>query len=281
MKRLMLVATLALLTGCMPTQFINSFVSQNMLVQKDISYSDLGLQNLDVYTRPDVANKGVVIFVHGGYWDSDDKSIYPFLADSLTERGFITVVPNYRLVPDITFPSYVEDIALAVKWAVENIADFGGNPENIYLMGHSAGAHIASLVIYDEGYLEALGLQNNVLKGFIGVAGAYDFLPLAPDDIRSKAALGPEENWQQTQPINFVDGTEPPAFLAYTPSDKTVNPKNTIRFAERIREQGGQVEERRYDGLDHITILGALGKGGRILNRQILEELMAFLETHL
>jgi acetyl esterase/lipase len=281
MKRLMLVATLALLTGCMPTQFINSFVSQNMLVQKDIVYSDLGLQNLDVYTRPDVANKGVVIFVHGGYWDSDDKATYPFLADSLTERGFVTVVPNYRLVPHITFPSYVEDIALAVKWAVENIADYGGNPENIYLMGHSAGAHIASLVAYDEGYLEALGLQSNVLKGFIGVAGAYDFLPLAPDDIRSKAALGPEENWGQTQPINFVDGTEPAAFLAYTPSDTTVNPKNTIRFAERIREQGGQAEERRYDGLDHITILGALGKGGRILNRQILEDLMAFLQEPL
>ena len=281
MKPLMLAAMLGLLSGCMPTQFINSFVSQNMLVQKDIAYGDLALQSLDVYTRPDIENKGVVIFVHGGYWDSDDKSTYPFLADSLTELGFITVVPNYRLVPDITFPSYVEDIALAVKWTTENIAEFGGNTETIFLMGHSAGAHIASLVAFDENYLEVLGLQSKILKGFIGIAGPYDFLPLAPDDIRSKAALGPEENWEQTQPINFVDGNEPTAFLAYTPSDTTVNPKNTLRFAERIRELGGAVEEHSYDGVDHLTILGALGRGGRILNRQILEDLTVFLEKPL
>jgi acetyl esterase/lipase len=281
MKAFLIATILCFLTGCMPTQFINSFVSRDLLVQKDLAYGDSGLQTLDVYTRPDVGTKGVVIFVHGGYWDSDDKATYPFLADSLTEHGFITVVPNYRLVPAITFPGYAQDIALAVKWTIEHIAEYGGNPENIFLMGHSAGAHIAALVAYDERYLETLGTSNSLLKGFIGVAGAYDFLPLAPDDIRSMAALGPEENWDQTQPINFVDGTEAPAFLGYTPGDTVVNPNNTLHFAERIEQQGGKVELRSYDGVDHITIIGALGKGGRILNRQILTDLLAFLETAL
>ena len=274
------VGFLLFLSACTPIQFVNAFASKALHLESDIAYGDLELQTLDVYTRPDKSANGVVIFVHGGYWDSDDKSIYPFLADSLTEGGFITVVPNYRLVPSITFPSYVEDLALAVKWTFQNIQSYGGNPETIYLMGHSAGAHIASLVAFDERYLEVLGIKASNLKGFIGIAGPYDFLPLAPDDIRSMAALGPQENWEQTQPINFVDGTEPPAFLAYTPSDKTVNPKNTLHFAERIREKGGRITEKPYEGVDHLTILGALGRGGRILNQHILEDVLAFLQEN-
>jgi acetyl esterase/lipase len=267
-----------ILTSCSPLAYINLQVSRKMEVARDLPYGTEDRQVLDVYTRQDVPSKGVVIFVHGGYWDNGSKNDYPFLADSLTEQGYTTVVVNYRLVPTVTFPSYVADVALAVKWTFENSTAYGGNAENIFLMGHSAGAHIAALVAFDERYLQDIGLSNKDLRGFIGFAGPYDFLPVAPDDVRSIAALGPIETYPDTQPINFVDNTDPPAFLAVSPSDTTVNPKNTLRFAERIREVGGSVEEHSYDGVDHVTILGSLGRASRFLNEAVLEDLLEFLQ---
>lgn len=265
------------LTGCSPLAYLNFQVSRNMEVAPDLTYGSEDRQTLDVYTRPDVPSKGTVVFVHGGYWDEGSKNDYPFLADSFTEQGFTTVVVNYRLVPTVTFPTYVEDVALAVKWTVENITQYGGNADNIFLMGHSAGAHIAALVAYDERYLQNIGLSNRALRGFIGFAGPYDFLPVSPDDVRSIAALGAIETYPDTQPINFVDGADPPAFLAVSPNDTTVNPNNTARFAQKIREVGGSVEERSYDGVDHVTILGALGRASRFLNEAVLEDVLAFL----
>ena len=234
-----------ILGGCTPLGFVNSFVTQDLLVRRDLAYGDLPAQKLDLYTSATVPPKGVVVFVHGGYWDSGDKSEYPFVADSLTAQGFMTVIMNYRLVPEVTFPSYAEDVALAVAWVFSNIANYGGDPNEVFLMGHSAGAHIAALVAYDEHYLEALGASTK-LAGFVGLAGPYDFLPLAPDDVRSKAALGPEDAWAQTQPINFVDGGEPPAFIAAGLKDTTVNPNNSLRFVKRIEASGGEVELRTY-----------------------------------
>ena len=264
------------LGGCTPLGFVNSFVTQDLLVRRDLAYGELPAQKLDLYTSATVPTKGVVVFVHGGYWDSGDKSEYPFVADSLTAQGFITVIVNYRLVPEVTFPSYAEDVALAVDWVFGNIANYGGDPNKVFLMGHSAGAHVAALVAYDERYLEALGATTD-LAGFVGLAGAYDFLPLAPDDVRSKAALGPEEAWAQTQPINFVGGNEPPAFIATGLADTTVNPRNSLRFAERIEASGGEVELRTYKKLDHVSIVGALGRGTRFLGRKVLEDVVDFL----
>lgn len=278
--RYILFALLVFLSGCSPLAYINFQTSRNLEVVKDIPYGSEARQLLDVYTRPDVPSKGVVIFVHGGYWDSGSKNDYPFLADSFIEAGYTTVVVGYRLVPTVTFPSYVEDVALAVKWTVDNITQYAGNAERIFLMGHSAGAHIAALVAFDQRYLQRLELAPTTLKGFVGLAGAYNFLPVAPDDVRSIAALGPLETYPDTQPINFVDKNDPPAFLGYTPADRVVNPNNTISFAAKIREVGGEVEERSYDGVDHTTILGTLARASRFFNAEILEDIRAFLESH-
>jgi acetyl esterase/lipase len=281
MRLLFLLFTLLGLSACSPLAYVNFQVSRELQVTRDITYGNEDRQVLDVYTRTDIASKGVVLFVHGGYWDKGSKKDYPFLADSLTEQGYTTVIINYRLVPSVTFPSYVEDAALAVKWTTENIAEYGGNAENIFLMGHSAGAHITALVAFDERYLQNVGLSNHDLRGFVGFAGPYDFLPVAPDDVRSIAALGAIETYAETQPINFVDSTDPAAFLAFSLSDKTVNPKNTIRFAQKIRDVGGNVEEHRYDGVDHVTILGSLARASRFFNQAILEDLTVFLDAHL
>jgi acetyl esterase/lipase len=271
---------LVLLSGCSPLAYINFQTSRNLEVAKDIAYGNEDGQLLDVYTRPDVPSKGVIVFVHGGYWDTGSKNDYPFVADSFTELGYTTVVVGYRLVPTVTFPAYVEDVALGVKWTVDNISQYGGNPDKIFLMGHSAGAHIAALVSFDERYLQSLELPSNTIDGFIGLAGPYNFFPVTPDDVRSIAALGSLETYPDTQPINFVDRNDPPAFLGYTPADRVVNPNNTVSFAAKIREVGGSVEERSYDGVDHVTILGSLARASRFFNEAILEDITAFLENY-
>lgn len=279
MKHLFFVLVI-LLSGCSPLAYVNFQTSRKLEAAKDIAYGTEAGQLLDVYTHSDIPSKGVIVFVHGGYWDTGSKNDYPFLADSLTEQGYTTIAVGYRLVPTVTFPVYVEDVALAVKWTVDNISQYGGNTEKIFLMGHSAGAHIAALVSFDERYLQSQELSSNTIDGFIGLAGPYNFLPVSPDDVRSIAALGPLETYPDTQPINFVDRSDPPAFLGYTPTDRVVNPNNTITFAEKIREVGGEVEERSYDGVNHVTILGALARASRFFNEAILEDITAFLERH-
>lgn len=270
---LILLTSLPLLSGCTPVQFVNAFVSSELRVRRDIPYGPLERQMLDVYTSPAThERRDVVIFVHGGYWDSGDKADYPFVADSLTEQGFTTVIPNYRLVPEVTFPGYVEDVALAVKWVFDNL-----QPRRVFLMGHSSGAHIAALLSFDGRYLEAVGLSNTRLAGFIGVAGPYDFLPLAPGDRRARAALGPQDNWAASQPIHFADGSDPPAFLAIGLADETVNPANSRHLATRIRDRGGGVVLKTYPGLDHATLLGTLARAGRVLESRVLGDVVAFM----
>lgn len=271
-----LLAGLPLLGGCSPLQVVNAFVRGELRVTEDVAYGALERQTLDVYTAPATeGGRDVVVFVHGGYWDSGDKAQYRFVADSLTERGFVTVVPNYRLVPDVTFPAYVEDVALAVRWAFDHLRS-----ERVFLMGHSSGAHVAALVAFDDRYLDAVGLAHDELAGFVGLAGPYDFLPLAPDDERSRAALGPAERWAATQPIHFAGADDPPAFLATGLADDTVDPANSLRLAARLREQGGSVTLETYPGLGHAALVGALARAGRALEPRVLEDVVAFLRRH-
>ena len=180
--RLFLFLSFALfLSACSPTAFVNSFVAPDLERSKDISYGPLERHRLDVYEAKQTP-QGVVVFVHGGTWDSGDKSDYPFIADSLAGHGYTTVIVNYRLVPKITFPSYAEDVALALAWVFAHTELLGS--QSIFLMGHSAGAHIAALVAFDERYLVPYGAPS--LAGFIGLAGPYDFLPPEPDALRTR-----------------------------------------------------------------------------------------------
>lgn len=277
MKRLLFFAVLvSLLNACSPISFVNAFVDTDLERTKNITYGPLERQKLDVYEAMGEV-RGVLVFVHGGTWDSGDKSDYPFLADTLAECGYTTVVANYRLVPEVTFPSYAEDLALALDWVFGH-QDLLGS-ERIFLMGHSAGAHIAALISFDERYLAAHALEPQDLSGFIGLAGPYDFLPPDPNAVRTRAALGPEENWQATQPINFVDGDEMPALLMTGLDDTMVNPANSERMAQRILEQGGEATLKTYEGVDHVAIVGAFARVARFLEREVLQDLLAFLES--
>ncbi|MBI3635091.1 MAG: alpha/beta hydrolase, partial [Candidatus Rokubacteria bacterium] len=218
----------------------------------------------------------IVVFFYGGFWKSGSRAEYRFAGYALASRGFVAVVPDYRLYPDVEFPAFVEDAAAAVRWVQAHAAQLGGDPSRIYLMGHSAGAHIAALLTLDERYLRTAGVPANAVRGTIGLAGIYDFLPLA-DSIRP--VFGPTERWPDSQPIRFVDGTEPPMLLLHGTGDRVVSAGNSDRLAMRIRERGGRVESVVYPDASHARLVLALLPFWQH-SPPVLEAVASFIRDH-
>ncbi|HZK82849.1 MAG TPA: alpha/beta hydrolase, partial [Humisphaera sp.] len=166
-------------TGCTGFDLLNAPVCGcGYLRTANIAYGDQPRQSLDVYRpRGAAANGRVVVFFYGGEWSAGKKADYRFAADALVSKGFVVVLPDYRLHPQVTFPAFVEDGAKAVRWTHDNISRFGGDPTHIYLMGHSAGAQIAALLTLDRHYLADVGLDTSVIRGTAGLSGPYYFFP--------------------------------------------------------------------------------------------------------
>jgi acetyl esterase/lipase len=216
-----------------------------------------------------------VVFFYGGNWSAGDRAMYRFVGASLAERGCIVVVPDYRLFPQVRFPTFLEDCAMATRWAFDQRTALHADPRRFFLMGHSAGAYNAAMLGLDPQWLSAVQLQpRRDLAGVIGISGPYDFLPLRDDDL--KQTFGQQDRLARTQPINFVNGSNPPMLLLQGDADDTVGPRNTRNLAARIRARGGQVEERIYPGIGHATIAGALARPIRFL-APTLEDSLAFM----
>lgn len=223
-----------------------------------VAYGPDRRHRLDIYTpsRVPPATAPVVVFLYGGGWTEGDRHLYRFLGAALARRGFLTVIPDYRVYPQVRFPAFLEDAARAVHWTRSEIGAFGGDPARLVLMGHSAGAHLAAMLALDRQWLGAYGLvPGRDLRGMVGLAGPYDFLPLRTAVLQS--IFGPESLWPLSQPIRFVDGQAPPAFLVSGQRDTVVDPGNSVRLAVRITDAGGQGQVRLYPRLDHATLLGA------------------------
>lgn len=246
--------------GCTRFQVLDAAIPKGgYAAARDIPFGDLPRQKLDVYT-PDAAKSpaGVVVFFYGGDWRSGEKGDYRFVAQALTSEGFVAVLPDYRHYPQTTFPGFVEDGARAVRWAHDNAARFGGDPRRLFVMGHSAGAHVAALLTLDPHYLADVGLDRNVIRATAALAGPYDFKPRTAD-LAVFGAAGPELALDpRTQPIHFADGRAPPMLLVHGSADRVVDPANATNLAARIRRAGGAVTVLSYRGLDHVGAVLAL-----------------------
>ena len=182
---------------------------------------------MDVYAPKHVGpHTPVVVFVYGGGWDSGEKSSYAFVGSALASHGYLVFIPDYRIYPDAHYPDFLQDCAQAVRWAKDHAAGYGGDPNQLFLMGHSAGAYNVAMLATDPQWLGAVGLDpHSDIKGVVGLAGPYDFLPLESDEL--KDIFGAVGQKPSSQPINHVDGREPPMFLAHDLGDKTVYPART------------------------------------------------------
>jgi len=242
-----------------PTAVLNASAPRDGVTPtRDIAYADGPRGTLDVYApRPAATPAAVVVFFYGGGWVSGSKAMYRFVGAALAARGVVAVIPDYRLYPEVRFPAFMEDAAKAVAWTHANASRFGGDPRRLFLMGHSAGAHIATLLTLDAGYLQSVHLSSRRdVCGVIGLAGPYDFLPL--HDRTLEAIFGPETERSRSQPINYVSAQPPPMLLLTGRNDYTVDPGNTLRLAARLRAAGGTVEDRLYPMIGHKTLIVAV-----------------------
>lgn len=156
---------------------VNSAIAQKLT--SDVPYVDNGHKRhvLDIYTPEDPAAKSlpVMFWIHGGGWQAGDKNDVALKPKVLTERGFVFVSTQYRLLPEVGMGELTDDIARSVGWVHRNIARYGGDPNRIFVGGHSAGAQLAALICTDDRYMKKQGVPFDVLKGCIPVDGdTYD-----------------------------------------------------------------------------------------------------------
>ena len=252
----LLAVMLVALAACSPVTVLNGVAQGPFTVTHNIAYAPNPRESLDVYKPAHAHNAPVVVFYYGGSWQDGDKAMYRFVGAALASKGVVTIIPNYRVYPDTLFPGFLQDSAAAFAWAHAHAADYGGNPGQIFVMGHSAGAYNAAMLALDPEWLAPFGLSpQRDIAGFIGLAGPYDFLPLT--DPILKKIFGPPGQLARTQPINFVTSGAPPAFLAAGTADHTVNPGNTTRLAKRLAHAGDSVTVKLYPGINHTKLIGA------------------------
>ena len=238
---------------------------------------DTGLA-LDIWAPAEAvsARHPVVVFFYGGSWRSGERAHYGFVGRALANRGFVVVVADYRKVPDVRFPAFLEDGAKAVAWTLANIDRFGGDPDRLFLAGQSAGAYLAVMLALDRQWLGREGVRADRIAGVAGLSGPYDFYPFKRDSTRD--AFGRAARPEMTQPINFARADAAPLWLATGTDDTLVEPRNSRALTDAILEAGGDAELALYPGVDHPGTAIALAKPFR-RKGAILDEMVAFFKT--
>ena len=229
----------------------------------DISYGANPQHRVDVYIPGEAAAepRPLIVFWHGGRWSSGDKADYRFVGAALAGLGYVAVLANYRHYPQVKMPGFMDDAARAALWAAAQAGEFGADAHRLYLMGHSAGAHLAALVTLDSRYFAAAGQPAPPIAGMIGLSGPYDFLPLLETDVQDM--FGPPPNYPDSQPINFVRSDAPPMLLVHGLKDDTVRPKNSRNLAAALAASGVPVTLKLYPNLEHADTVAALSLPAR------------------
>ena len=272
-RRGLLASLAGALGGCSPATLLNATVSRKgYTLEPDIAYGPDPRQKLDLY-RPETPRADVkaVIFFYGGAWDSGRKGDYLFVAQALTASGYTVVIPDYRLYPEVRFPAFVQDGGQAVRWASDRVGS-----ARLFVMGHSAGAHIALLLMTNTPYLQAAGVDRMALPGVIGLSGPYDFLPLTSAKLIDIFGSATDPDMEA---ITFARAPLPPALLIHGTADDTVYPRNTEHLAAVWRKAGAPVELKFYPGVGHIDVVASFADLLRT-RAPTRTDVLAWLDTH-
>lgn len=273
------LAVAACLSACSAIKVLNVLTPSSTFTKtSSIAYGPDPRQQLDIY-RPVTAlpNSPVVVFFYGGSWNSGSKDDYGFVGEALASRGIVVVIADYRLYPQVRYPAFLQDGAQAVAWTHQYIAEYGADPKQLYLMGHSSGAYNASMLALDARWLNEVKLSPSMLKGWIGLAGPYDFLPIENRDVRPVFFF--PESPPDSQPINHISHDAPPSLLIASVSDTLVNPtRNTGGLAKKLLEAGVPVETFYFTRTGHATLVASIAKPLRWL-APVLDRVTAFIRA--
>jgi acetyl esterase/lipase len=253
------VLVLVVAAAWWPLTVLNTLTSGTTYTRTaGIAYGADPRQKLDVYVpRDNQGDAPVVVFFYGGNWNSGARQDYKFVGEALASHGMVAVIADYRLYPHVRYPDFIDDGAQAVAWAMQNIQRFGGNAKRMYVMGHSAGAYNAAMIALDKRWLNAYGMDPSALRGWIGLAGPYDFIPIENKDTRPVFFF--PNTPLDSQPINHITATAPPALLIASSNDNLVNPvRNTGGLSKQLRAAGVNVTEIYFERTSHESLVGTI-----------------------
>lgn len=225
-------------------------------IQRDLPYAEPKneRQTLDIYSPAEGKNLPVVFWIHGGGWQTGDKTSVKHKPQAFVDRGFVFVSTNYRLLPNVEMETIFRDVAKSLGWVHKHIAEYGGDPKRIFVMGHSAGAQLAALICIDDRYLKAEGVGLDVFKGCVPVDGdTYDVpaiietaetrrrvhgQPQAKFGHREKFGNDPRKHRDYSAVTHVAKGKHIPPFLILYVADHPDNTAQAQRLAAALKESG-------------------------------------------
>ena len=263
------------LTSCSPLHLVNTISTQNdYITVSDERYGKEQRQQLDIYMPERIyGGSPVVVFFYGGSWKRGEKGNYAFVGHSISSKGFITVIPDYRLYPEVTFPAFVEDGAKVIGWVREHLEQARNG---VVVMGHSAGAHTAALLALDKNYLEATEQPMSMISGMIGLAGPYGFNPMKYKS--TQPIFAKVETIEKTMPVTFACSEKLPLLLIHGIDDRVVFPENSRELKRRVYDCDGNVKYVELDEIGHYSIL--LGLSNSFLAEDAIQSsIESFLQS--
>lgn len=268
----------ALLAGC--SVGLNKLApSSTYQLTEGTAYGALPRNKLDIFRPIQAAPPGgwpVVVFFYGGSGNWGQRAEYHFVGEALASRGVLTLVADYRLYPEVRYPDFLHDSAQAVAYALREAGALGGDPARVFVMGHSAGAYNAAMVALDARWLHAAGAAPSALAGWVGLAGAYDFLPITNPNVQP--LFNHPHYPAGSQPIDYAGRNPRPVFLGAVPDDHMIDTqRNTVAMARTLQAANTPVTLRIYDGLNHVTLVASMAWSLRWTS-PVLDDVAGFIQ---
>ncbi|MGB0907017.1 MAG: alpha/beta hydrolase [Maricaulaceae bacterium] len=275
LKRTLMASAIiaALMSACSPVRLLNTITpSKTFELLKNIPYGEHVRQKFDLYTPTSPkANSPVLVYIHGGSWDSGSKGLYKFLAEGFTSEGLTVAALNYRLYPDAIYPDMLTDSAKGVAAVAERFPD-----RPLMLVGHSAGAYnTLMLALYGDFLTEAGVDLCTRISGVVSLAAPTGIIPLGEEPY---ITIFPDRLSKNDAPLNNVNAPAPPLFLANGKTDKTVYPANSEQLHAKVQKRGGTSELHIYDKMNHTDIVKVISRhfdGDSTLKSDILKFIAA------
>lgn len=224
----------------------------------DIPYIEnaVDLQKLDIYTANSEEPAPVFVFIHGGFWQSGHRKEYAALGKTFSKHGFVTVLVDYRLAPEVTYPVFSNDCADALNWIVNNIQNYGGDPNLIFLTGHSAGAQITADLVTNDSVKNLLAFDLEKLRGVVIFSGPFDYSTGKPSDVKIiRKVMQNEENFDRSQPIRYIRGDVPVMLIINGDEDRLTGQEQAATYAKAMEKAGAPVRYEAIPGGDHYSVV--------------------------